>query len=96
MPKVTHDSFFVTGGDVDTSVEVKTGDIIQTITNGKVWFSLAGPVLDADGEGWPWRTPDDYPAPNLRKNSSICRIGSNTTKEELIKFLHLTTTEKFF
>ena len=51
MPKFTHGPFYVTGREVDTFVDVSVGDTIRTISSGKIWFSLVGPLLDANGRG---------------------------------------------
>lgn len=64
--------FTEVGGEIRTGVEVKAGDILQTISRGFIDFG--GFVINnADGEGL--ITPPDYPAPSLRKNSLLFRVG---------------------
>ncbi|HWP91443.1 MAG TPA: hypothetical protein VNN20_04505 [Thermodesulfobacteriota bacterium] len=68
--------------EVRTGIQVQAGDTITTQSSGEVdfggaFFGLGAPILDADGDSWP--TPSDYPAPSLRKNSLICKIGRAST-----------------
>ncbi len=63
----------VRGDLVLTDMHVNAGDFVITVSDGKVTFSPAGPWEDADGEHH--ETPKDYPAPQLRKNSLICKLG---------------------
>lgn len=72
--------FGVVGGDVSTGVFVQAGDEVRTISEGIVDFGagnpfgLGAPMLNADGDSW--STPSSYPAPALRKNSLICKVGT--------------------
>jgi hypothetical protein len=71
--------FGVIGADVSTGVFVQAGDIVRTISEGLVDFGGAvlgagAPILDANGDSW--STPSSYPAPALRKNSLICKVGT--------------------
>jgi hypothetical protein len=63
---------------VKTSLTTQAGKIIKTASSGIVDFGgavlgVGAPKLNADGDSSP--TPSNYPAPNLRKNSLIVRIG---------------------
>jgi len=72
--KKEYGPFHVSKDNVDTSISVNKGDIIRTLSKGTVWFSMFGPILSANGETY--NTPDNYPAPNLLKNSLICLINN--------------------
>jgi hypothetical protein len=70
--------FRVVGNDVDTKLDVQAGQDIhltasETVDFGGAVVGLGAPKLDADGDSNP--TPSDYPAPALRKNSLIARVG---------------------
>jgi hypothetical protein len=72
--------FYVNRNLVITPLTVKQGDRIQLQSSGSVDFGGAvfgagPPKLNADG--YSQKTPPDYPAPNLRKNSLIIKIGNN-------------------
>jgi hypothetical protein len=71
--------FGVVGSEVPTGVFVKAGDTVRTISEGLVDFGgavvgIGAPILDADGDSW--STPSNYPAPALRKNSLISKVGT--------------------
>jgi len=67
-------TFEVTGGLVATGIHIDTGDLVVTISRGKVSFAFGGFKYDADGED---KDPGDgHPAPNLRRNSLICKIDN--------------------
>jgi hypothetical protein len=79
MPTTRYGPFGVVGGEVSTGVTVQAGDTVRTVSEGLVDFGGAvigfgAPILSADGDSW--STPPNYPAPSLRKNSLICRVGS--------------------
>lgn len=62
-----------------TGVRVRAGSRVDISATGKIdlggaFLGAGAPVLDADGDHWP--TPADYPAPGLRKNSLVVRIGT--------------------
>jgi hypothetical protein len=69
------------GPDVNTQVDIiSPGNTVRVTSTGLVDFGgavigLGAPKLDADGDNE--TTPSNYPAPTLRKNSPICRIGLN-------------------
>ena len=70
--------FGVVGAEVVTGIQVQAGDIVRTVSEGLVDFGGAilgggAPILNADGDSW--STPGSYPAPSLRKNSLICKVG---------------------
>lgn len=76
--KPPYGPFGVVGGEVATGVIVQAGDTVRTESEGLVDFGGAvigfgAPILNADGDSW--STPAGYPAPSLRKNSLICRVG---------------------
>lgn len=76
--KKTHGPFPIQGPEVPTGIFVDAGDSIRTISTGTVNFCIInplGPTRDADGET-DYETPRNYPAPGLKKNSLICRIGN--------------------
>lgn len=65
-------TFEVTGGLVPTWIHVDKGDLVVTISVGEVSFAFGGWKFDADGED---KDPGDgHPAPNLRRNSLICKV----------------------
>jgi len=67
--------FTVVKGDVATGLNVLAGDTVQTVSEGVVSFArVVGRTFSADGDDW--KTPDDFPAPGLRKHSLIVRFGS--------------------
>jgi hypothetical protein len=71
--------FSVVGGDVHTGVTVLAGDTVRVTSDGLVDFGggvggIGAPKLNADGDTA--ATPTDYPAPALRKNSLICKVGA--------------------
>jgi hypothetical protein len=67
----TNPPLFVDGGD--TLFVRSSGEI----DFGAGWFGgLFAPVLPADGDSW--RTPDNYPAPLLRKNSLLVEVRPTT------------------
>lgn len=71
--------FGVVGAEVATGIQVQAGDIVRTVSEGLVDFGGAilgggAPILNADGDSW--STPGSYPAPSLRKNSLICKVGA--------------------
>jgi len=88
-------TFNVGSREVNTGRSIDAGSVVRVKANGEVnfgggfgevkvgdWVLVAGagaPNLDADGDSWP--TPGDYPAPSLRKNSLICRVGSSPWKQ---------------
>ena len=79
MPTRQFGPFAVVGGEVSTGVTVQGGDTVRVVGEGLVDFGGAllgagAPILTADGDSW--STPASYPAPSLRKNSLICRVGS--------------------
>jgi hypothetical protein len=63
----------IQGELISSNLYVNPDDFIITASIGTISFSFFGPWEDADGEGND--TPPHYPAPNLRKNSLVCRIG---------------------
>lgn len=70
----------VVGGDVDCGLDAAVGDTVEISAQGTVDFGgavlgLGAPKLDANGDDQP--TASDYPAPGLRKNSLIWRIGDS-------------------
>lgn len=79
MATKQHGPFGVVGTDVSTGVFVQAGDTVRTVSEGLVDFGgaligIGAPILDADGDSW--SVPASYPAPALRKNSLICKVGS--------------------
>jgi hypothetical protein len=75
----SHGPFTVVGGEVRSNVFVDVGDVITTMSTGKVDFGgavvgIGAPILDADGDFYV--TPANYPAPQLKKNSLIWRVGN--------------------
>ncbi len=79
MSTSVHGPFPVSTRRVNTGVLVNVGDTIRTTSTGLLDLggAVAGvgaPILDADGDDW--SVPPNYPAPNLRKNSLICKTGS--------------------
>jgi hypothetical protein len=65
-------------GETATGVHVQAGDTVRVVSDGLIDFGgaplgIGAPILDANGDSW--STPADYPAPSLRKNSLICRVG---------------------
>jgi hypothetical protein len=82
MALTTYGPFEVVGGEVRTGAFVMPGDVLQTLSTGLVdfggaVFGIGAPKLSADGDTW--TTPSDYPAPSLKKNSLIFRIGTGAT-----------------
>lgn len=75
---VRQGSWPVSNKIVNTGIFIKKGTTVQVIASGDIDFGttlgIAAPILDADGDDW--QVPPDYPAPQLRKNSLICQIGS--------------------
>lgn len=76
----THGPFNVVNREVNTRVYVRRGAAVRIRATGVVDFGgavlgVGAPVLTADGDDW--ATPSNYPAPDLRKNSLICRVGGN-------------------
>ena len=72
------DAIKVVGDDVDTHMTVAAGQSIRIAAQGKVDFGggfagIGDLKLSADGENQ--AAGSDYPAPNLRKNSLVVRIG---------------------
>jgi hypothetical protein len=72
-------SFNIGRHQVDTDKSINAGSVVRVKASGKVNFGgavlgIGAPILDADGDDAP--TPSDYPAPQLRKNSLICMVGS--------------------
>jgi hypothetical protein len=74
MATTQNGPFSVSAGDVSTGVNVLAGDTVQTIATGVVSFArVIGRTFSADGDDW--ATPDDFPAPSLRKHSLLVRFG---------------------
>lgn len=72
--------FYVNRSLVITPLTAKQGDRIEIQSSGIVDFGgavlgVGAPKLNADGDSQ--KTPANYPAPNLRKNSLVVKIGSN-------------------
>jgi hypothetical protein len=64
---------------IHTGLLIAPGSTVSTLTEGQVDFGgavigIGAPTLDADGDKEP--APSDYPAPGLRKNSLIAKVGS--------------------
>jgi hypothetical protein len=79
MPTKQFGPFPLLKEDVNTAVHVQAGDTVRTVSEGLIDFGgsvlwTGAPILTADGDSW--STPPNYPAPSLRKNSLICKIGS--------------------
>lgn len=73
-----HGPFTVSRARVATGIRVEAGDAVQVTGRGLLdlggaFLGFGAPILAADGDDW--RTPEDYPAPHLRKNSLIWRVG---------------------
>jgi hypothetical protein len=67
----------ISNAAVQTGISVRSGSVIRLQSDGKIDFGGflgIAPKLDADGENG--NAPGDYPAPGLRKNSLIARVGS--------------------
>jgi len=62
-----------------TRAEIEAGSTVHITASGLVDFGGAflgtGQVIK-DAEGDDWQAPDDYPAPDLKKNSLICKVGN--------------------
>jgi hypothetical protein len=75
-------TYNVSDHEVTTQEAFSAGSAVHVQARGSVNFGgavgpfggLGAPTLTADGDSWP--TPVDYPAPALRKNSLICKVGS--------------------
>ena len=70
--------FYVNRNLITTLLNVRSEDIIKITSSGIVDFGgavlgVGAPKLDANGDSA--KTPSNYPAPNLRKNSLIVKIG---------------------
>ena len=70
--------FYVNRDLIKTSLNARKGDTIKITSTGIVDFGgavlgIGAPKLDANGDFA--TTPQNYPAPNLRKNSLIIKIG---------------------
>jgi hypothetical protein len=70
----------VVGPEVDTGIMVEQGDLVRIFATGLVDFGgaflgIGAPILGPDGDNENIQTPSDYPAPTLRKNSLIVKIG---------------------
>jgi hypothetical protein len=79
MPTRQFGPFPVVGAEVPTGVHVQGGDVVRVVAEGLVDFGgavlgVGAPILNADGDSW--ATPAAYPAPSLRKNSLICKVGA--------------------
>lgn len=75
---IKHGPYLVVGPEVLTAVSVEKDDILEVTSEGLVDFGgafqgVGAPILDANGDTS--NTPSNYPAPNLRKNSLIVKIG---------------------
>src|SRR2546426_604118 len=74
------DEFFrVSSGEVNTGIFISPGTAVPITSWGLVDFGgavlgLGAPILNADGDNS--TTPADYPAPALKKNSLICKVGT--------------------
>ena len=82
MATTQHGPFIVVGDEVATAVNVQVGDVVELssldfVDFGGAAFGAGAPILPADGDNW--ATPSSYPAPSLKKNSLICRIGNSMT-----------------
>ena len=79
MPTSTeYGPFLVARERVNTGVHVDAGAIVQTSATGLLdlggaFLGAGAPILDANGDNW--ATPQNYPAPHLRKNSLIWQVG---------------------
>jgi hypothetical protein len=72
------DGIKVTGGEVDTHQTVAAGQTVRITASGTVDFGggvagIGAQTLSADGDDG--STPPDSPAPHLRRNSLVVRIG---------------------
>ncbi len=70
--------FTVVNAEVSTNIHVRAGSVVRVVATGEVDFGgdvlgRGAQVRNADGDSSP--TAGDYPGPNLRKNSLICRVG---------------------
>ena len=70
--------FSVSREMVNTSVNIERGNVVVIRSEGLLdlggaVLGIGAPVLDANGDNWV--TPLDYPAPQLRKNSLIWKVG---------------------
>jgi hypothetical protein len=71
--------FGISNNVISTDLLIHAGWIVRTSSYGSIDFGgavagIGAPKLDADGDSSP--TPPNYPAPELRKNSLICKVGS--------------------
>ena len=78
MPTKEFGPYGVQKAEVPTGVLVKAGDTVRTVSEGTVDFGgavigIGALKLDADGDLE--AAPNTYPAPSLRKNSLICKVG---------------------
>ena len=74
----TYGPLSVGNKEINTELTIQAGSKVRIQASGTVDFGGAflgmGQVIrDADGDDW--STPSDYPAPDLRKNSLICKVG---------------------
>jgi hypothetical protein len=95
MPTRQYGPFSVLKTQVRTGITVQSGDAVRTVAEGMIDFGGAAvgfgaPILNADGDSW--STPDDYPAPSLRKNSLICKVGNTWYQGGTDKFFNTATS----
>jgi hypothetical protein len=69
----------VSNAELNTRYVVEAGSTIQSSAHGIIDFGgavlgVGAPRVGPDGDNT--FAPSDYPAPQLRKNSLICRVGS--------------------
>jgi hypothetical protein len=81
MPTTQHGPFSVVNGPVSTGVKIKPTDRVRVVATGEIDFGgaflgIGAPRLGPNGDEAYYSAPAGYPAPGLRKNSLICRVGS--------------------
>ena len=93
-PSTTHGPFLVIGPEVNTGIQVKKGDQLRVTSSGKVDFGgsfggVGAPKLDANGDCS--KTPSDFPAPTLAKNSLIVKINETFLQGGTDRILNAST-----